>query len=174
MYLRNLDIYIFFYPSKDHVYILCFFLFKSNNQVQHNKSWLLKCYSKLGSNNENTILKPNTLMLVIFLNRSLNVFVNGKNEQIYIKPETYILNTTLHLGILSFDPCHCGKWVLSFLDEPSAMDCVQTLRSDGLKVINIQKLMTERMNIIENDVINTITNPEFPNFVANVENIMKK
>lgn len=142
--------------------------------MEHTKSWLLKCYSKFGANNEHTILKPKTLMIVTFHNHSLNVLVNGKNELIYIKPETYILTTTLHLGILSFDPCHYGKWVLSFQDELSAMGCVQTLKSNGLKVNNIQKLISERMNLMENAVINTLTNPEFPNFVANVENVMNK
>jgi hypothetical protein len=80
--------------------------------------------------------------------------------------------STLHLGILSFDSCFNGKWVLSFYDTPSAMDCIETMKSNGIEVTDIQNLLPERMHL-KNTIIDTIKNVEFPAFVAKVENSMK-
>lgn len=111
-------------------------------------------------------------MKVDFLNHSLNIFADEVNELIYLTPETYIVQSTLHLGILSFDSCHHGKWVLSFNDEPSAMDFIKTLRTNNIKVMDIQKLLSERVHL-EDAIIKTVTDVSFPNFVAEVENFMK-
>lgn len=84
----------------------------------------------------------------------------------------YVLYSTAHIGILSLDPGLYGHWVLSFYDEPSAMNCINTLKNNGMMVSDIQKLLSEMMNL-ENSIINTIRNAEFPYYVAQVENEMK-
>lgn len=111
-------------------------------------------------------------MRVDFLNHSLNILADDVNEFIYLTPETYVLQSTLHLGILSFDSCHHGKWVLSFNDEPSILDFIKTLKKNDVKVTDIQKLLSERVHM-ENAIIKTVTDVSFPNFVAEVEYIMK-
>lgn len=133
------------------------------------KSWIINCFSKLSSNSEHT---TSTLLRVHFLNHSLNILADGVNEFIYLTPETYVMQSTLHLGILSFDFCHHGKWVLSFNDEPSVMDCIETLRKNDIKVTDIQKLLSEREHL-EDTIIKMVTDVSFPNFVAEVENAMK-
>jgi len=111
-------------------------------------------------------------MRVDFLNHSLNILADEVNEFIYLTPETYVLQLTLHLGILSFDSCHQGKWVLSFKDEPSVMDFIETLRKNDIKVTDIQKLLSEKVRL-EDAIIKTVTDVSFPNFVAEVEYTMK-
>lgn len=115
---------------------------------------------------------PNTHIRVIFLDRSLNILTAEKTENVQLKPETYILHSALHLGILSFDSCDRDRWILSFRDIQSVTNCVQTLRKDGINVTNVQKLVSERMHL-ESTITKVITNAEFPSFVANVENAMK-
>jgi len=137
--------------------------------MEYNKSWIINCFSKLSSDSEHTTSMP---MRVDFLNHSLNILADKVNEFIYLTPETYVMQSTLHLGILSFDSCHHGKWVLSFNDEPSAMDFVETLRKNDIKVTDIQKLKSERVHL-ENAIMKTITDVGFPNFVAEVETVMK-
>lgn len=87
-----------------------------SDRVKFNSFWILKIYSKSNSSNEHVGPISNTLTKVVFHNYLLNVFSNGVNELIYLKPETYILLSNLHLGIVSFGPCHSGKWVLNFHD----------------------------------------------------------
>lgn len=76
------------------------------------------------------------------------------------------------MGVLSFDSFHNGKWVLSFHDETSAMNCIEMMRSNGIEVTDIQNLLSGRMHI-NNTIIETIKNDKFPTFVAKVENSMK-
>ncbi|XP_025204912.1 uncharacterized protein LOC112601479 [Melanaphis sacchari] len=143
--------------------------YKHSDQVKNNKSWIINCFSKLSSNSEHISSIP---MRVDFLNHSLNILADKVNEFIYLTPETYVMHLTLNLGILSFDSCHHGKWVLSFSDEESVMDCIKTLRKNDIKVTDIQKFMSERMHLEE--VINkTVTMEGFPHFVAEVENAIK-
>lgn len=108
----------------------------------------------------------------MYLNRSLNIFSNGPVEIIPLKPKTYILRSLLHLGILSFDQNCCEKWILSFCDEQSALSCATTLKTNGLTVADIQQLIYEK-NQLENTIIKTITNVDFAQFVAQVEDSMK-
>lgn len=144
---------------------------------KNTESWNLKSYSNLSSNSENFILSTtitNTQTSIFYLNHSLTVLTNGiSNEIIYLTPKTYILYSTLHIGILSFDIRHHGKWILSFYDEPSAVTCVETLKNNGLEVANIPKLMSKKVDL-ESSIKNIITNPEFPHFVAQVENVINK
>lgn len=111
-------------------------------------------------------------MKVNFFNQSLNIYSNKVNDFIYITPETYVMYSTLHLGILSFDSCLNGKWVLSFYDETSAMGCIEKLKSSAIEVTDIQNVLSERMHL-KNTIIETIKNADFPTFVAKVENSMK-
>ncbi|XP_060881290.1 uncharacterized protein LOC132952847 [Metopolophium dirhodum] len=140
-----------------------------SNLMKYNKSWIINCFSKLSLNSEHTTSIP---LRVDFLNHSLNILADGVNEFIYLTPETYVMQSTFHLGILSFDFCHHGKWVLSFNDLPSAMDFIETLRKNDIKVTDIQKLLSERVHL-EDTIIKTVTDVGFPNFVAEVENAMK-
>lgn len=136
---------------------------------EYSGSWNLKSYT----NNENSThctLTPNPQTSIFYLNQSLIVFKNGIfSEIIYLTPETYILYSTLHLGILSFDTRHHGKWVLNFYDEPSAVNCINTLKNSGIEVTDIPELLSTKTHL-ENTIMNIITNPEFPHFVAKVEN----
>ncbi|XP_026815198.1 uncharacterized protein LOC113555076 [Rhopalosiphum maidis] len=136
-----------------------------SEQVKYDKTWIINCFS----NNKHTTSTP---MRVGFLNHSLNIFADKVNEFIYLTPETYVMHSTLHLGILSFDSCHHGKWVLSFSNEPSGMDCIETLRKNDIKVTDIQKLISERAHF-EDAIIKTVTDVGFPHFVAEVENAIK-
>lgn len=140
--------------------------------MEYNGSWKLKCFSKLSSNNENIISTPNIELKVVFINFILNIYVNGSQEFIYLTPETYIFYSNLHLGILSFDIHRWGKWCLSFYDEPSVINCVETLRNSSINVTDIQKLISDKKQY-ENAIIKTITNSQFPQFVAKIENTMK-
>lgn len=135
-----------------------------------NESWFIKSYSSLGSSNVYTI--SNTQIKVKLFNHSLKIYSNKLNDLIYITPETYIMYSTLHLAILSFDSYHNGKWVLSFHDESSAKYCIEKMRSNGIEVTDIQNLISGRMHL-KNTIIDTIKNLEFPTFVAKVENSMK-
>lgn len=137
--------------------------------MNYKKSWMINSFSNLSSNSEHTTSIP---MRVDFLNHSLNILADEVNEFIYLTPETYVLQSTLHLGILSFDSCHHGKWVLSFKDEPSAMDFIETLRINDIKVTDIQKLLSEKV-CLEDAIIKTVTDASFPNFVAEMEYTMK-
>lgn len=110
-------------------------------------------------------------MNVKFLNHSLKIFSNLTNEFIYLNPETYVLYSNAHIGILSFDLHHYGKWILSFHSEISALNCVETLRANNIKVTDIQKIV--KTLHVKNVVAKIITNAEFLNFVLEVENIMK-
>jgi len=92
-------------------------------------------------------------------------------EQIPLEPETYILQSALSLGILSFEPGQ-GKWILGFHDELSTINCAQTLRKNGIKVIDIQKLLSNKKRI-ENAIIKTIKNVEFLQYAAKVEESIK-
>jgi len=137
--------------------------------MKYSKSWIINCFSNLSSNSEYTASIP---MKVDFLNHSLNILADGVNEFIYLTPETYVLQSTLHLGILSFDSCHHGKWILSFNDESSTMDFIEMLRKNDIKVTDIQKLLSEKV-CLEDAIIKTVTDVSFPNFVAGVEYNMK-
>lgn len=131
----------------------------------------------MSSNCENTTrstITPNEHTTVFYLNRSLIVFKNELfSEMIYITPETYVLYSTLHIGVLSFDNNYHGKWVLNFYDEPSAVNCVKTLKNTGIVVTNIPELLSTKMHL-ENTIMNIITSPEFPQFVNKVENYINK
>lgn len=140
--------------------------------MKYNESWILKCYSKLNSSNEITFTAPITEIKVVFINYLLNIFINNSNEFIYLTPKTYILYSNLHLGILSFDPHHGGKWCLSFYDELSMKTFIQTLRNNSINVLDIQKLLIEKKSL-EYAIIKTIKNSQFPQFVARIENDMK-
>lgn len=145
--------------------------------MQYTGSWNLKSFSNLSSSNENSTqstITPNEHTTVFYLNRSLIVFKNELfSEMIYITPETYVLYSTLHIGVLSFDNYHHGKWVLNFYDELSAVNCVQTLKNTGIEVTDIPKLLSTKVHL-ENTIMNIITNPEFPQFVNKVENYINK
>lgn len=141
--------------------------------MHYNKSWTLKAFTTFNSNNNSTISStPSTRVDIVYCNYSLRISTKEINKLIYLKPEMYILNSTNHLGILSFDSCFYGYWVLSFYDKPSTMNCIDTLRSNGMIVTDIQKLLS-KMVYLENSIINTIKNAEFPIYVAQVENAMK-
>ncbi|VVC27218.1 Hypothetical protein CINCED_3A006405 [Cinara cedri] len=145
---------------------------------EYTESWNIKSYSNLSSSCENstqpTIIKSNIKTSVLYQNHSLTIFTNGiLSEIIYLTPKTYILYSTLYLGIMSFDKYYHGKWVLSFYDKPSAVKCVDTLKNNGLEVTDIPKLLSEKINL-ENTIISLIKNPEFSNFVVQVENIINK
>lgn len=140
----------------------------------YNECWILNSYSKLNSGSKYTITStPNTQIRIIYLHRTFNIVTGGKNEYIYLKPDTYILHLTLYLGILSFDSCNRGKWVLSFQDKLSVINCVEILRRNGINVVDIQKLASKRIHL-NSTIIKLLTNAEFPYFVAKVENAMKK
>ncbi|XP_015372434.1 PREDICTED: uncharacterized protein LOC107167768 [Diuraphis noxia] len=126
-------------------------------QMKYKKSWMINCFINLSSNTEHTTSLP---MRVDFLNHSLNILADEVNEFIYLTPETYVLQSTLHLGILSFDSCHHGKWVLSFNDEPSAMNFIETLRENDIKVTDIEKLLSEK-ECLEDAIIKTVTDVSF-------------
>lgn len=158
--------FLFFVILKSEEYLHFF----QSDRVKHNKSWIIKCFSKLNPGGKHT---TSTIpMRVIFLNHSLNILADGMNEFIYLTPETYVMQSTFHLGILSFDFRHNGKWVLSFNNELSAIDCIETLRQNDIKVTDIQKLLSEKVQL-QDTIIKTVTNVGFPNFVAEVEKNMK-
>lgn len=140
--------------------------------MKYNESWKIERYSRLDSNNENIVSTPNIEIRVVFINYILNIYRNDTIEYIYLTPKTYIFYFNLHLGVLSFDTCNWSKWCLSFYDKLSIMNCVETLRNSSINVTDIQKLILDKKHF-ENTIIKTITNSQFPQFVARIENIMK-
>lgn len=60
---------------------------------------------------------------------------------------------------------------MSFEEELSAINCIETLKNNGIKVTNIQ-ILTEKINL-DNALVETLSNTEFPHFVAEVESAMK-
>lgn len=91
-------------------------------------------------------------------------------DLIRLTRDTYVLQSTVHLGILSFDDTVGHWWVLTFEDKQSAADCALTLRiCVGVTLTDIEKLLLDRARL-EDSIVQTIMNPTFPQFVANVEN----
>lgn len=141
--------------------------------MEYNVSWNLKYY--LNQSLEGTCATYTTMdseTKIILCYSSLRVFSNTMTERIPLEPETYILHSTLRLGILSFEPGSHGKWILGFHDELSAVNCAQTLRNNGLKVIDIQKLLSKKKHM-KNLIIKTLMNAEFSQFATNVEKSIK-
>lgn len=62
--------------------------------------------------------------------------------------------------------------MLDFHNESSAISCAQTLNSNGITVTDIQNLLLKKIQL-ENAIITTIKDAEFPYFVAQVEASMK-
>lgn len=140
--------------------------------MENNESWNLKYYSNQSLEGKcATYSTMYSETKIILCYRSLNVYSSTMKEQIPLEPETYILQSALSLGILSFEPGQ-GKWILGFHDELSTINCAQTLRKNGIKVIDIQKLLSNKKRI-ENAIIKTIKNVEFLQYAAKVEESIK-
>lgn len=117
-------------------------------------------------------------LIAVYNDHSLNIFTADQAtaiECIHLATDTYILQSTAHLGILTFDDPVGHWWVLSFQNEPSAVDCASTLRNCiGMAVADVKKVLSDRVHL-EDSIVNTIMDVTFPHFVANMENaIMKK
>lgn len=141
--------------------------------MEYNESWNLKYYSNQSLEGKcATYSTMDSETKIILCHRSLNVYSSTMKERIPLEPETYVLQSAVRLGILSFEPGRQGKWILGFHDKLSAINCAQTLRKNGIKVIDIQKFMSKKTQI-ENAIIKTIKNVEFSQFVAKVEESMK-
>lgn len=111
----------------------------------------------------------------VYSDRLLNVFTaNEMIDLIRLVPDTYVLRSTVHLGILSFDDLVGRWWVLSFWDEQSAMDCASTLQAHvGVTITDVEKVLSDRA-CLENSIVRTIMDPTFLHFVADMEDSIVK
>jgi len=146
----------------------------------YDRFWSLQhCYSQSSPDDKGqyavqAAMSNERQLTAIYHDYSLNIFAGDETtvpeEIVRLAPDTYVLQSTVHLGILSFDNPVGRWWVLTFEDEQSAADCALTLCTCvGVTLADIEKLLLDRARL-ENSIVQTIMNPTFLNFVTNMGN----